>query len=85
MLGRLVGGCEESPSKGILFSYPYQLSIEMENQSKFIEEWLVMELMFQNLKEWDLKFHFFVTYQEPSNKSYTPEGVEGYIPYAGPL
>lgn len=23
--------------------------------------------------------------KEPSNKSYTPEGVEGYIPYAGPL
>ena len=22
---------------------------------------------------------------EPGNKTFTPEGVEGYIPYAGPL
>ena len=68
MLGRLVAGCEESPSKVIY------------RDGKLCKVYRGMAGYGANIAKAQR-----IGDQEPSNKTFTPEGVEGYIPYAGPL
>lgn len=68
MLGRLVGGCEESPSKVIY------------RDGKLQKVYRGMAGYGANLSKAQR-----IGGDEPSSTSFTPEGVEGYIPYAGPL
>ena len=68
MLGRLVGGCEESPSKIIY------------REGKLQKVYRGMAGYGANLSKAQR-----IGSEEPSSTSFTPEGVEGYIPYAGPL
>ena len=61
----------------------------MENYKKFIEEWLDSGIY----NKFDLFFIFRANVSKairegkevPKTNKFTPEGVEGYIPYAGPL
>ncbi len=68
MLGRLVAGCEESPSKVIY------------RDGKLCKVYRGMAGYGANISKAQRTGD-----QEPNNKTFTPEGVEGYIPYAGPL
>ncbi|KAL4493580.1 hypothetical protein ABPG72_004073 [Tetrahymena utriculariae] len=68
MLGRLVGGCEESPSKIIY------------RDGKLQKVYRGMAGYGANLSKAQR-----IGAEEPSSTNFTPEGVEGYIPYAGPL
>jgi IMP dehydrogenase len=68
MLGRLVAGCEESPSKVIY------------RDGKLCKIYRGMAGYGANISKAQR-----IGDQEPNNKTFTPEGVEGYIPYAGPL
>jgi len=68
MLGRLVAGCEESPSKIIY------------RDGKLCKVYRGMAGYGANVAKAQR-----IGDQEPSNKTFTPEGVEGYIPYSGPL
>lgn len=68
MLGRLVAGCEESPSKVIY------------RDGKLCKVYRGMAGYGANIAKAQR-----IGDQEPSNKTFTPEGVEGYIPYSGPL
>lgn len=68
MLGRLVAGCEESPSKVIY------------RDGKLCKVYRGMAGYGANVAKAQR-----IGDQEPGNKTFTPEGVEGYIPYAGPL
>ena len=68
MLGRLVAGCEESPSKVIY------------RDGKLCKVYRGMAGFGANIAKAQR-----IGDQEPNNKTFTPEGVEGYIPYAGPL
>lgn len=68
MLGRLVAGCEESPSKVIY------------RDGKLCKVYRGMAGYGANVAKAQR-----IGDQEPSNKTFTPEGVEGYIPYSGPL
>ncbi len=68
MLGRLVAGCEESPSKIIY------------RDGKLCKVYRGMAGYGANISKAQRTGD-----QEPSNKTFTPEGVEGYIPYCGPL
>jgi IMP dehydrogenase len=68
MLGRLVAGCEESPSKVIY------------RDGKLCKVYRGMAGYGANVSKAQR-----IGDQEPNNKTFTPEGVEGFIPYAGPL
>jgi IMP dehydrogenase len=68
MLGRLVAGCEESPSKVIY------------RDGKLCKVYRGMAGYGANIAKAQR-----IGDSEPNNKTFTPEGVEGYIPYAGPL
>ena len=68
MLGRLVAGCEESPSKVIY------------RDGKLCKVYRGMAGYGANISKAERTGE-----QEPGSKTFTPEGVEGYIPYAGPL
>lgn len=68
MLGRLVAGCEESPSKVIY------------RDGKLCKIYRGMAGYGANISKAQR-----IGDQEPNNKTFTPEGVEGYISYAGPL
>jgi IMP dehydrogenase len=68
MLGRLVAGCEESPSKVIY------------RDGKLCKVYRGMAGYGANVSKAQR-----LGDQEPGNKTFTPEGVEGYIAYAGPL
>lgn len=68
MLGRLVGGTEESPSKIIY------------RDGKLQKVYRGMAGYGANLSKAQR-----IGSEEPSSTNFTPEGVEGYIPYAGPL
>ncbi len=68
MLGRLVAGCEESPSKVIY------------RDGKLCKVYRGMAGYGANVAKAQR-----IGDQEPSNKTFTPEGVEGYISYSGPL
>jgi IMP dehydrogenase len=68
MLGRLVAGCEESPSKVVY------------RDGKLCKVYRGMAGYGANVSKAQRMGD-----KEPSNKTFTPEGVEGFIPYAGPL
>lgn len=68
MLGRLVAGCEESPSKVIY------------REGKLSKIYRGMAGYGANVSK-SIK----IGGQEPNSTSFTPEGVEGVIPYAGQL
>jgi IMP dehydrogenase len=68
MLGRLVAGCEESPSKVIY------------RDDKLCKIYRGMAGYGANVSKSQR-----LGIIEPNTKTFTPEGVEGYIPYAGPL
>lgn len=68
MLGRLVAGCEESPSKVVY------------RDGKLSKIYRGMAGYGANVSKAQRTGD-----QEPGNKTFTPEGVEGYISYAGPL
>lgn len=68
MLGRLVGGCEESPSK-VLYK-----------DGKLVKIFRGMAGLGANISKSQRMG------EKPADtKKYNAEGVEGYIPYAGPL
>ncbi len=68
MLGRLVAGCDESPSKAFY------------RDGKLVKIYRGMAGYGANMAKAQR-----TGVEEPENKKFTPEGVEGYIPYAGPL
>lgn len=68
MLGRLVAGCEESPSKVVY------------REGKLCKIYRGMAGYGANVSKAQR-----IGDQEPGSKAFTPEGVEGYISYAGPL
>lgn len=68
MLGRLVGGCEESPSK-VLYK-----------EGKLVKIFRGMAGLGANISKSQRMGE-----KQADSKKYTAEGVEGYIPYAGPL
>jgi len=68
MLGRLLGGCEESPSKVIY------------RDGKLQKVFRGMAGYGANVAKAQR-----LGINEPTSTTFTPEGVEGYIPYAGPL
>ncbi|EGR26943.1 inosine-5 -monophosphate dehydrogenase, putative [Ichthyophthirius multifiliis] len=68
MLGRLVGGCEESPSQMIY------------KEGKLQKVFRGMAGYGANLAKAQR-----LGAQEPNSYKFNPEGVEGYIPFAGPL
>jgi len=68
MLGRLVAGCEESPSKVIY------------REGKLSKVYRGMAGYGANISKSEK-----LGTKEPNSNSFTPEGVEGVIPYAGPL
>ena len=67
MLGRLVAGCDESPSKAIY------------RDGKLLKVFRGMAGFGANVSKSQR-----LGIPEPQAQTYTPEGVEGYIPYAGP-
>ena len=68
MLGRLVAGCDESPSKAIY------------RDGKLLKVYRGMAGFGANVSKSQR-----MGIPEPGAQTYTPEGVEGYIPYAGPV
>lgn len=68
MLGRLVAGCEESPSKIIY------------RDGKLSKIYRGMAGYGANVSKSEK-----IGIKEPNSSTFTPEGVEGVIPYAGPL
>ena len=68
MLGRLLAGCQESPSK-ILY-----------RDGKLVKVYRGMAGYGANISKAERTGE-----KEPLAEKFTPEGVEGYIPYAGKL